>query len=151
MFSATATPQTALLAKVAGDNQTTPPNQAVPIAPSVKVTDPAGSPQAGVTVRFAAVEGGGHITGADAVSNASGIATVGSWTMGPTESINALTVTSPSGSLVTFTATATASGFPHLLAPVAGDGQTASPGAMVSIAPRVKVIGINGAAVAGVS
>ena len=51
--------------------------------------------------------GSGSVTGASATTNASGIATVGSWTLGTTAGANTLTATCAglSGSPVTFTAT----------------------------------------------
>ena len=50
-------------------------------APSVKVTDAGGNPVSGVTVTFTTV-GGGSVTGATQTTNAQGVATVGSWTIG---------------------------------------------------------------------
>jgi hypothetical protein len=63
-----------------------------------------------VSVTFAVASGGGSITGGSTTTNASGIATVGSWTLGTTAGPNTLTATATglSGSPVTFTATGTA-------------------------------------------
>jgi len=62
---------------------------------------------AGVHVTFAVATGGGSMTGADAVSNAAGIATVGNWKLGGTAGPNTMTATAAglAGSPVTFTAT----------------------------------------------
>src|SRR5262249_54973315 len=84
---------------------------AVPVAPAVKVTDAQGGAVSGVAVTFAVTGGGGSITGASQSSNSSGVATVGSWTLGPAAGPNTLTATSSglSGSPVTFMATGTTS------------------------------------------
>jgi hypothetical protein len=60
---------------------TTAVSSAVSPAPSVKVTDASGNPVSGVTVTFTPVNGG-SVTGGTATTNAQGIATVGSWTIG---------------------------------------------------------------------
>lgn len=75
--------------------------------PSVIVNDLKGLPMAGVPVTFAVTAGGGSITGGTATTNSAGIATVGSWTLGPGEGANALTATSGTLPVLTFTACAT--------------------------------------------
>ena len=52
----------------AGNNQSVAAGAAVPIAPSVKVTDAGDNPIAGVAVVFALASGGGTITGANATT-----------------------------------------------------------------------------------
>src|SRR5205807_2451171 len=83
---------------------------AVTTPPSVIVKDANGNPVAQVAVTFAVAPGNGTITGASQTTNASGVATVGSWTLSATAGSNTLTATSGtlSGSPVTFTATGTA-------------------------------------------
>jgi hypothetical protein len=80
--------------------------------PSVKVTDGAGNGVAGVSVTFEVTAGGGSVSGESQTTNASGIATVGSWVLGTAAgtSNNQLRASSAglSGSPVTFTASATA-------------------------------------------
>jgi hypothetical protein len=80
--------------------------------PSVKVTDGSGNGVSGVTVTFAVTEGGGTVSGATPTTDGSGIATVGSWTLGTSAGSgnNKLTATASglSGSPVTFTASAAA-------------------------------------------
>ena len=80
------------------------------IKPSVIVEDVHGNPVPGVSVTFAVASGGGSATGLSATTNAAGIATVGSWTLGASAGANTLTASSGtlSGSPVTFTATGTA-------------------------------------------
>ncbi|HEX6575267.1 MAG TPA: Ig-like domain-containing protein, partial [Gemmatimonadaceae bacterium] len=82
-FTATAAaPPPTRIAINAGDGQSVNAGQAVPIAPSVKVTDAEGIGVGGVSVAFSIRSGGGSLTGANAVTNAQGIATVGSWVLG---------------------------------------------------------------------
>jgi len=68
----------------AGNGQTAVSGTAVPIPPSVLLQAPAGTGIAGEAVTFTVGAGTGSITGADPppVSDANGIATVGSWTLG---------------------------------------------------------------------
>jgi hypothetical protein len=83
--------------------QSAAPGTDVSEPPSVIVRDQNGATLAGVTVTFAVSTGGGSVTGGSAVSDASGVATVGSWTLGTAEGAN--TLTASSGNLhVTFTA-----------------------------------------------
>src|SRR5207237_5975441 len=79
----------------AGNNQTVTAGSPVPIPPSVIAKDASGNPVPGVAVTFAVTAGNGSITGASQTTDAGGIATVGSWTAGPTAGTNALTATSP--------------------------------------------------------
>jgi alpha-tubulin suppressor-like RCC1 family protein len=85
----------AMLALEAGGGQAANVGTTVAVPPAVKVTDLAGNPVAGVAVTFAVTAGGGGLTGPDAVTNPLGIATVGSWRLGPTKGTNTLTVTVP--------------------------------------------------------
>ena len=93
----------------AGDGQSATVGTAVATAPSALVTDQYGNPVAGASVAFAAATGGGNVTGGNQTTNASGIATAGSWTLGTTTGANTLTATSTglTGSPLTYTATAT--------------------------------------------
>jgi alpha-tubulin suppressor-like RCC1 family protein len=103
-------PAAANIAMNGGHDQSAAPGASVALPPSVKVTDASTNPVADVQVAFAVASGGGSITGATQRTNASGIATVGSWTLGSTPGPNTLTATAVglTGSPVTFTATATA-------------------------------------------
>ena len=100
----------AQIAVQAGDGQTANVSSAVPIPPAVVVRDQFGSPVPGWSVTFAVASGGGSVTGANATTNTSGIATVGSWTLGSSPGSNTLTATASgsgiAGNPVTFTATA---------------------------------------------
>ncbi len=92
----------------AGNNQTATINTPVPVRPAVRVRDQFNNVIAAAAVQFAVTGGGGSVTGADALTDANGIATVGSWTLGPTAGVNTLvaTVAGPgvTGNPVTFTA-----------------------------------------------
>ena len=66
-----------------------PPNNSVAEArlpanerPSVLVTDTAKNPVENVRVRFEVISGGGQVTGYNQLTDANGVATVGSWTLG---------------------------------------------------------------------
>jgi len=135
----------------AGNGQSAPIGTAVAIAPSVLVTDAFGNPKSGVSVTFAVTGGGGGVTGGSTTSNASGIATAGSWTLGTAVGANALSATSTglSGSPVSFTATATTGGA-ATIAVNAGNGQSAVAGTAVATPPSVKVTDLGGNPVSNV-
>jgi len=105
-FTATAIagPAAALVASV-GNNQTAGAGTPVAIAPAVRVNDALGNPVAGVVVTFTVSSGGGTASGTTVTSNASGIATVGSWVMGSLTGSNTLTASAPGLSSVVFSAT----------------------------------------------
>jgi hypothetical protein len=140
------------MASSAGNAQAAVVGNAVGVAPAVLVTDADANPVPGVTVTFAAASGGGSVVGGSAMSDASGIATVGSWMLGAVAGTNALTATASglTGSPVTFTANGTA-GPAATLTNDAGDLQSATVGTSVSVLPSVKLVDANGNAVSGVS
>src|SRR5215212_3211261 len=72
--------------------------------PSVIVRDASGNTIGGVHVTFTVTSGGGSLTGANAVSNSSGVATVGSWTLGQTPGTNTVTATASGLPAITLTA-----------------------------------------------
>lgn len=98
----------ASLTKSAGDGQVVPAGSTVPVAPSVIVKDANGNVKSGVVVTFAAGIGGGSVTGGTATANASGVATVGSWTLGTSSGTNTLVASASGVPSVTFNAIATA-------------------------------------------
>jgi lysophospholipase L1-like esterase/uncharacterized protein YjdB len=153
VFNATAVaPVASNLAGWAGNNQSAKPNFAVSVLPAVIITDPAGVPVPGVSVTFAIVSGGGSITGAAATTNADGIATVGSWILGPAAGANSLTASAGTlaGSPFTFNATAIPAP-PTNINLAAGNGQNAPAGKPVPVPPTVKIVDADGLAVANVS
>jgi adhesin/invasin len=90
-----------------GNNQVAPHGTTLPVNPSVIVLNQQFAPVQGFKIIFSVTGGGGSITGDTAISDASGIATVGSWTLGPAIGPNQLTIYAYglSGSGLTFSAT----------------------------------------------
>lgn len=81
---------------------------AVETRPSVRATDAFGNGLAGISVAFVVTGGGGTLSGGAQTTDAAGVATVGSWTLGTAAVANTMTATASSlaGSPVTFTVTA---------------------------------------------
>ena len=90
----------------AGNNQGAMAGTAVPTVPSVLVRDGGGNPLSGLQVTFTVTGGGGSVGTATATTNASGVATPGSWTLGPDGGPNTLraTVAGITGAPATFRA-----------------------------------------------
>jgi len=83
---------------------TAAPGAPVGELPSVVVLNQTGQPVAGAHVTFAVQSGGGSVTGGSATTDASGIATVGSWVLGPNTGTNTLTAKTGNLPAVIFTA-----------------------------------------------
>lgn len=97
-------------ANIAANSSTTvtaPPGAQVTELPSVLVSDASGRPLAGAPVTFTITSGGGTETGGSATTDASGIATVGSWTLGSASGANTLSAVTGNLPQVTFTACTT--------------------------------------------
>jgi hypothetical protein len=77
----------------AGSDQTAPVGSSVLVAPAVCVTDAEDRPVAGVGVSFAVASGGGAASQGSAITNANGVAAVGSWRLGPSAGPNTLMAT----------------------------------------------------------
>jgi len=94
----------------AGNEQTAATGRAVAVAPAVRVTDQYGNPVAlaGVSVRFDITGGAGTVIGAQSQTDATGVATLGSWILGPIAGRNTITAIAAgvgiSPEAVTFTA-----------------------------------------------
>ncbi len=73
--------------------------------PAVRILDAFDNPIAGVTVTFAVTGGGGKITTPSPVSDATGLARVGAWTLGYVGGANAIIASRAGITPVTFTAT----------------------------------------------
>ncbi|MGH7613743.1 MAG: beta strand repeat-containing protein, partial [Gemmatimonadales bacterium] len=140
----------AQLAKQAGDGQGATVNTTVSVPPAVIVKDAYGNAIAGAGVTFAVTGGGGSGTGLNPTTDASGIATVGSWRLGTAAGPNVLQATSGALTPVTFTATGNPD-VPASVAKQAGDGQSATVGTAVSTPPRVLVTDQFGNPVPGVT
>ena len=132
-----------------GNGQTATVGTGVASPPAVVVRDASSSPVSGVSVTFAITAGGGSITGATATTNASGVAAVGSWTLGAVAGANTLTATVSGLPPTAFTATGTAGAATSVTISV-GNGQTASVGTGVATPPAVVVRDASGNPVSGV-
>jgi hypothetical protein len=90
-----------------GQNQAAMAGAVVPNPPTVVVRDGTGAVLAGMQVTFTVTGGGGSVGNATATTNASGVASAGSWTLGPDAGPNTLTasVASLTGAPVTFRGT----------------------------------------------
>ena len=125
----------------AGNGQSATVNTAVLTPPSVVVRDVSGNPVSGVSVTFAVVSGGGSVVPVTpATTNASGIASLTSWTLGTVAGANSVTATSGTlvGSPVTFTATATAGAATQLLM-ATQPSPTAQSGVPLTTQPAVRL------------
>jgi hypothetical protein len=78
----------AKMVKAAPDNQSASPGSAVAAPPAVKVLDRFNNPVGGVEVTFSVTGGGGTVTNPVAVTNAVGVATAGTWTLGAQPAVN---------------------------------------------------------------
>ncbi len=85
-FNATALPPpgATIVAHAGAEEQFVLFGDPVPIRPSIQLLDGNGNPWPGVLIVFEIVSGGGALTGDSVITNPSGIATVGSWTVGTT-------------------------------------------------------------------
>jgi hypothetical protein len=92
-----------------GNGQSALSGAPVAVRPAVRVVDAYGNDVTGALVSFSVTSGGGTITGPTQSSDASAIATVGSWTLGTSAGPDSLAASLPgsSGSVV-FSATAEA-------------------------------------------
>jgi adhesin/invasin len=133
-----------------GNNQTRPAGSAVTVAPSVRVADQFGNPSTSASVTFAVTSGGGSVTGSPATADGTGIARVGSWTLGTVAGPNALTATLGSLAPVVFTATGGV-GSPTQVVVTDGNNQSAVAGAAVGVRPAVSVRDQHGNGVTGVA
>jgi hypothetical protein len=141
----------------ASDLQSAVVDTAVANPPQVRVLDAYGNPVASHSVTFTVTTGGGSL-GESAVDNghvtsgADGIATAPAWTLGRTAGIlnNSIVVTSADLDPATILATATP-GPASRIAINTGDGQTATVGTAVAIAPTVKVTDVYDNVVQGTS
>jgi adhesin/invasin len=108
-FNATTTGVPTQVVLFAGNNQAAVQGTAVATDPSVRVMDANGQGIGGIPVTFAVTAGGGMLAGASPVTDAAGVATVTSWTLGAgaTQSIVATVgATGVAGNPVTFNASA---------------------------------------------
>jgi hypothetical protein len=122
----------------AGMNQTVTVMGAVPVPPQVLVRDAQGNPVQGADVTFAVATGGGTVSGAAQTTNVQGIATVGTWILGPTVGQQTLSATVGNLQPVFFAATAGA-GSPASMTRLESPAQTADVNTAVAVRPAVIV------------
>src|SRR6266566_4580569 len=144
---ALAGPPAQLLA-VAGVGQLATVATALLTRPAVLLKDAGGNPVAGASVTFTVSGGGGSLTGGTQLTNAAGVATVGSWTLGTIAGPNALTASAPGVTPVAFTATGLA-GAAATFVKVAGDLQSAIVNTIVPPVPQVRIVDQFGNSVSG--
>jgi hypothetical protein len=128
----------------AGNNQTYVVGGTLPVAPSAKVTDRFGNVVSGAQVVFSVGVGGGSVTGATQSSNGSGIATVGSWTLGAAGTNTLIATLSVTATTAPFSATAVTPGVPKNVTLVAGNSQTGLVGYALNVRPAVRVTDTTG-------
>ena len=98
-------PVPASLTVLTGNAQSARYGTAVAVAPAVMLRDAEGAAIAGLDVTFSVIAGNGAVTGATARTSTTGVATAGSWTLGPVPGANVLRAT-----IGTLGATITATG-----------------------------------------
>ena len=125
------------LTVLAGNAQSARYGTAVAVAPAVMLRDAEGAAIGGLDVTFSVTAGNGAVTGATARTSTTGVATAGSWTLGPVPGANVLRATI--GTLgATITATGTI-GPASSIAMQGGNGQSAPAGTTVAVPPSVLV------------
>jgi adhesin/invasin len=108
-FNATTVGVPTQMVAFAGNNQAAIAGTQVLTKPAVRVTDANGVGTAGVTVTFQVTSGGGSLTSGIQTTDATGLATVGSWTLGAGTSNTmtaSVTLGGVTGNPVLFTASA---------------------------------------------
>src|SRR5438477_721836 len=138
----------AQLLAVAGLGQLATVATALLTRPAVLLKDAGGNPVAGARVTFSVSGGGGSLTGGTQLTNAAGVATLGSWTLGTIAGPNTLTASAPGVTPVVFTATGLA-GAAASIVKVAGDLQSAIVNTIVPIVPQVRIVDQFGNPVSG--
>jgi hypothetical protein len=132
-----------------GNNQNATAGTAVPVPPSVRVTDVHGNLVTGHSVTFVVTGGGGSVTQGTVTTNGQGIATLGSWTLGAAPGVNSLMASATLTLSVPFTATGQDG--PTVIEALSGDRQALSAGASLTTLPTVRVRNALGQGVGGVS
>jgi len=129
----------------AGDNQRAAQSTPVAVRPAVQVRDQYNNLVSGAAVSFAIDSGGGSVTGFNPVTNGSGIATVGSWTVGNGNNTLIATVSGAgiTGNPVKFHATGVVPGPPTRLIVTGGNGQTGLVGYALNVRPAVEVVDVD--------
>jgi len=139
-FTATASPgPVSVLTRASREAQDGIVNTLVSTPPSVRAEDIYGNPVPNVPVSFSITLGTGSLTGDQQTTNASGIATLGSWRLGTLAGQQIVRASALGAQPAAFVATALA-GAPAELVRIAGNDQQAVSGIPVTVAPGVRVV-----------
>ena len=141
------------LTRASGNSQTRTPGSTLAAPFVVKVTDQNNLVMAGVSVAFRITAGGGSLSTTTATTGAEGQAQT-TLTLGPTQGATNTVEASVEGitNKITFTATASETPTATTLTRLSGDGQTKTPGTILSAEPFVvEVADQNNVVMAGVS
>ncbi|HUH12826.1 MAG TPA: hypothetical protein VMK65_06930 [Longimicrobiales bacterium] len=138
----------ALLARASGESQSGTVATSVGTAPTVRATSRAGQPVPDVPVSFTVLAGGGSVAVSSARTDAAGLASAGSWTLGTLAGPNELRAMAPGLPPVSFHATALA-GSAVDLTKVEGDAQEARIGGEVAASPAARLADAYGNPVSG--
>ncbi len=123
----------------------------LPVELRVRVVDQSGAPVAGATVEFRPGAGSGAVAVATATTDSRGVASAGTWTLGPLvgeQRVEAVATEAPEASRAVFVAVA--ADMPVAVRIAAGQDQRAQVGTRLPIRPEVLVLNASGAPVAGV-
>jgi len=149
-FTATGTPGQPSSVTIQGGNaQSGPAGSVAATPPSVLVRDNRGNPVAGVPVQFVVTSGGGTITGGNATTNAQGIATATSFTLGATAGPQTLVARVAGLADLTFTATATAGAPANAVAITQQNFGSVGVNQLITPLPSVRVVDAVGNPVSG--
>ncbi|MEP6834058.1 MAG: leishmanolysin-related zinc metalloendopeptidase [Gemmatimonas sp.] len=127
-----------------GTPATLPVGSTLPTPPSIRATDQYGNPVANVAITFAVATGAGTITGGSQTTNATGIATVGSWKLGTLSGTQTLRVdATESGSFTTVTAIASSGAATEMILVDPG-AATGSAGKRLCTSPVIQIRDVYG-------
>ncbi len=146
--TATAGPPTSLVFTT-GSGQSGIVGSVIATPPSVTVRDARNNPVSGAAVTFLTATGSGSVTGANATTNANGVATVGSWTLGLSVGAQTLIARVAGVPDASITATGLAVTPASVVALTATDLGTVPISAVATPAPSVKVLDASGNPVFG--
>ncbi len=128
----------ARVVRLSADGQQAVVNTAVAVAPSARVEDVFSNPIPNAPVTFSAADGG-TIAGAQQTTDALGVATATSWTLGTVSGQQLARATAAGSFQAAFSAVALP-GAPANLSKAGGDNQQGVAGAAISTPPGVRVV-----------
>ncbi len=135
-----------------GTGQSATTGNAIAIPPAIIVKDAEGRGVPGIAISFIVIAGGGFIDGPNAMTDSSGVARAGAWTLGRAPGQNQMVGRSSGLPEVTFYATGTAAAGQGSITPATNaDNQTASIGAPVPVNPAVVLKNSAGAPQSGIT